>query len=140
MNLVQEIWKKWNPINYDFGKMYLKELIKNKGEMKLILKSEEQNVALKFLFDGEILSFCCSDEGRRLKTINDLDQKYGTDFYKNQNYFIIESSDYIKRFNEETYNIYKNFKIIHYVFFLSDDIIDILSTFPPSIEVFTYEP
>ena len=81
---MREVWKKWNPINDDFGKMYLEELIKTKGAMKILLKSEEQNIALKFLFDGEVLSFCCSDEGRRLKTINELDKKYGTDFYKNQ--------------------------------------------------------
>lgn len=132
---MREVWKKWNPINDDFGKMYLEELIKTKGAMKILLKSEEQNIALKFLFDGEVLSFCCSDEGRRLKTINELDKKYGTDFYKNQSYFIIENSRYVNKFNKETYNIYNNFKILHYVFLLSDDVIDILSAFPPRVSI-----
>ena len=115
--------------------MYLEELIKTKGAMKILLKSEEQNIALKFLFDGEVLSFCCSDEGRRLKTINEIDKKYGTEFYKNQNYFIIENSRYVNKFNKETYNIYNNFKILHYVFLLSDDVIDILSTYPPRVSI-----
>lgn len=132
---MREVWKKWNPINDDFGKMYLEELIKTKGAMKILLKSEEQNIALKFLFDGEVLSFCCSDEGRRLKTINELDKKYGTDFYKNQSYFIVENSRYVNKFNKETYNIYNNFKILHYVFLLSDDVIDILSAFPPRVSI-----
>lgn len=132
---MREVWKKWNPINDDFGKMYLEELIKTKGAMKILLKSEEQNIALKFLFDGEVLSFCCSDEGRRLKTINELDKKYGTDFYKNQSYFIKENSRYVNKFNKETYNIYNNFKILHYVFLLSDDVIDILSAFPPRVSI-----
>ncbi len=132
---MREVWKKWNPINDDFGKMYLEELIKTKGAMKILLKSEEQNIALKFLFDGEVLSFCCSDEGRRLKTINELDKKYGTDFYKNQSYFIVENSRYANKFNKETYNIYNNFKILHYVFLLSDDVIDILSAFPPRVSI-----
>ena len=132
---MREVWKKWNPINDDFGKMYLEELIKTKGAMKILLKSEEQNIALKFLFDGEVLSFCCSDEGRRLKTINELDKKYGTDFYKNQSYFIVENSRYANKFNKETYNIYNNFKILHYVFFFFFDVIDILSAFPPRVSI-----
>lgn len=134
---MQEVWKKWNPIDDDLGKMYLEELVKIKGTMNLLLRSEVRNIALKFLFDGEILSFCCSDEGRRLKTINDLDQKYGTDFYTNQNYFIIENSEYVNKFNKETYDIYKNYQITHYVFLLSDDVIDILSAFPPSVTIIT---
>lgn len=132
---MQEKWNKCNFIIDNFGKMYLEELTKRKGEMELILRGELHNTVVKILFDGEVLSFRCSDEGRRIKTINDLDKVYGLDFYKNQNYFIIENSEYIKRFNEETYDIYKNFNIVHYVFILSDDIIDILSTFPPIIEV-----
>ncbi len=48
--------------------------------------------------------------------------------------FIVNHSEYMDLFNEESISIYeKEMKL--YVFLTPDDVIEVLSTYPPSIEV-----
>ena len=70
-----------------------------------------------------------------MKMINFLDEKYGTEFYAHWGLFEVTDSAYLEWFNQESYNIYKCCDIKHYVFITPNDIIDILSTYEPTINI-----
>lgn len=128
-----ENWNKWQPFTNNLGKMYIEKVITSDNETEVILSSELENNVYKFFFNGEILSIRSSDEGKRIKLFNKLDQIYGLNFFKDWTFFTIKDSEYIKWFNKETYNIYSHYNIMHYVFMGSNNIVEILSTFSPII-------
>lgn len=128
-----ENWNKWQPFTNNLGKMYIEKVIISDNATEVILSNELENNVYKFFFNGEILSIRSSDEGKRIKLFNKLDQIYGLNFFKDWTFFTIKDSEYIKWFNKETYNIYSHYNIIHYVFMGSNNIVEILSTFSPTI-------
>ena len=86
------------------------------------------------MFDGGVLSYRNTDEGSLFKTLSFLEETYGTDFYSDWSFFIVNHSEYIDWSNEESISIdEKGMK--DYVFLTPDDVIEILSTYPPSIEI-----
>lgn len=130
-----EEWSKWKLSEKTLSKMYIEKLVNDKNGTLLIFKSEDEKDTIEVLFDGSILSLRSTDEGKRLRTINFLEEKYGTDFYANWTFFKVKNSSYVEWFNQETYNIYATYDIGHYVFLTPDDIVEILSTYDPIISI-----
>ena len=128
-----EKWAKWEPIEGIPTKMFIEKLVDDKNGTLLVFKSEDENVTIQVLFEDSILSLRSTDEGRRLKTINLLDEKYGTDFYTKWTFFKVTNSDYVEWFNQETYDMYAAYNIGHYVFLTPDDVVEILSTYEPNV-------
>lgn len=128
-----EEWAKWEPLEGVPSKMYIEKLVDDKNGTLLVFKSEDENDTLEVLFEDSILSLRSTDEGRRLKTINFLEEKYGTDFYTKWTFFKVTNSSYVEWFNQETYDMYATYNIGHYVFLTPDDIVEILSTYEPNV-------
>jgi len=49
--------------------------------------------------------------------------------------FIVENSSYIEWFNLQSYDIYKNYDPKHYIFLTPNDIVEVVSNYPPKIIV-----
>ena len=130
---MSEEWAKWEPLEGVSSKMYIEKLVNDKNGTLLVFKSEDDNDTIQVLFQNSILSLRSTDEGRRLKTINFLEEKYGTDFYAKWTFFKVANSTYVEWFNQETYDIYTSYNIEHYVFMTSDDVVEILSTYEPHV-------
>jgi len=43
---------------------------------------------------------------------------------------------YIEWFNSQSYNIYKDFDLKHFVFMTPNDIVEVISIYPPKITLF----
>lgn len=132
---MEEEWIKWEPLKCISSKMYIEKLIDDENGILLVLKSEDKKKTFKVIFVDPILSLRSTDEGRRLKTINFLEGKYGTDFYDQWTFFRVINSGYVEWFNQETYNIYAIYDIRHYVFLTSNDVVEILSTYEPNVSI-----
>lgn len=129
----KERWVRWDILNRALGKMYLESFVYDTNGIEIVLECENENIAIRILFDSSVLAFRGSDEGRRLSTIIFLEENYGSAFYANWTFFKIDNSSYVQWFNEETYNIYSNYHIEHYVFLSADDIVEVLSIYPPTV-------
>lgn len=130
---MMEEWTKWEPLEGISSKMHIEKLVDDKNGTVLLFKHENENITLKVVFEHSTLSLRSTDEGRRLKTINFLDEKYGTEFYTKWTFFRVNNSNYVEWFNQETYNMYDAYNIVHYVFLTPDDVIEILSTYEPIV-------
>ena len=128
-----EIWIKWEPTIKLSEKFIISRLIDDKNGFRIVCYDEIKKYKIQIFFKDSVLSYRSSDEGKRIKTLNLLAEKYGKDFFSKWSIFIVKNSEYIKWFNEESYNIYSEYKIMHFVFIAINDIVEILSTYIPEI-------
>ncbi len=127
-------WKKWMPMDGIPSTMYMESLVDDREGVVLSLKDDRSDKKkLTVNFEGGVLSYKNTDEGSLLGMLHYLDQHYGADFYSNWTLFEVENSEYIDWFLRESSGIYSKEKIKHYVFLTSDDVIEILSTYPPKV-------
>lgn len=90
---------------------------------------------VRFAFEDSVLSYTVCDEGRRLKTLSFITEQYGADACKGCPVFIVEGSSYLRWFNAESFDTLSGFEIMHLVIVTSNDIVDLLSTYPPEIKI-----
>ena len=123
-------FRKWIPIEGLSGNLYLEGLHDDYEGFRLLLKEESnQQRILRITFDPA-LSYRNTDEGGLLRTIGNKD--LGT-----WSLFIVENSDYLMWFNEESYGIHQLENIIHYAIYTPNDCLDILSIYPPKVKWLT---
>ena len=72
---------------------------------------------------------------KRLKTLNELEQKYGKDYYSKWSFFKVSNSPYKRWLNDESYDIYAEYNLEHYVFLTTEDIFEVISTYSPDISM-----
>lgn len=130
---MKEQWIRWMPEKDISGIINLETLIIDNNGLKLILKNEDNGSFIQILFESLVLSLRCTDEGRRIKTLNDLGKKYGAEFWGKWKFFKVIDSDYVRWHNIETYDIYAEYDINHYVIFTTDDIIEVLTDCDPVV-------
>lgn len=114
--------KNWDEINGLEERFYLESLHDDYEGLRLIFKNENNERVLCIRFDS-VLSYRNVDEGDLLKSSNSV--KGG--FHK------IDSSQYLRWFHEESYDRWKDKKVIHYAIYTPDDCVDILSIEPPKV-------
>ncbi|WP_346353373.1 hypothetical protein [Azotosporobacter soli] len=129
-----EMWNKWEPINDTPIKLFGCRTIDDKDGLTLFFVNEMWQKKLKISFEEGVLAFRVTDEGKRLKLIDFLDETYGKAFYTEWMLFKVTQSDYIEWFNEQTFSIYETFNIVHYAFLTGNEIIEVLATAEPIVE------
>lgn len=128
-----EHWERWIPISGLPSKLYNDTFIDDKEGITLEFSDEKEKYKVIFTFEDGVLSYRNTDEGSLLKKISYLDQHYDTDFYSEWSLFKIKDSEYMKWFLEECSGIYEPNELEHYVFLTPNDVIEILTTYTPSI-------
>ncbi|ASS89275.1 hypothetical protein ACTHHL_06005 [Aeribacillus composti] len=130
-----EQWKRWIPLDDIPSTIYNDMLLDGKDGVILEFSDENGEKKVVVNFKEGVLSYRNTDEGSLLETLNYLDQYYGTDFYSDWSLFKVKNSEYLKWFHKESCGIYESREVEHYVFLTSNDVIEILSIYPPSITV-----
>lgn len=130
-----EQWIKWEPLEGLPQKMYLERMIDDKNGISLKFKSESDDISIQVIFEDSVLSLRNTDEGRRLKTLDFLVNTHGKDFSSKWSLFKVTDSSYVKWFNEESFGIYADYNVEHYVFLTPNDVFEVLSTYAPKISV-----
>ena len=108
-------WSQWKPIPDLPGKMYMESLSGSWDE-------------------GLKISYQCTDEGNRYKTLGFLHKKYGKDFYAKWTLFEVQDSALIKWVQEESC-IGDDLQVKQFTLLTADDVIDIITRYDPDIEV-----
>lgn len=131
---MQENWIKWNPTNIPEGAFIATDYIQNKGGTKFIL--DDGNNIVEILYDGITPIVRSSVEGIRMRTWGEVQQKYNDKFFF-RNWFLykVENSKLSKWAEEESCGFYVSNQLTHYCIVTSEEIIDVLSSFEPTIIV-----
>lgn len=128
---MQEKWKNVNLKKELFDSYEILEITQNMDGTIIKLLGDKHNLDIHFNF---VDSICMTDEGRRIETYNSMEelQAYREEFYGNPIYENSESK-YIDWLKKESLGFVG--EIIHYMIVTRDDMIDIISSFPPQITV-----
>lgn len=71
----------------------------------------------------------------RQSTINDLDARYGMEFYSEWTFFKVVNSEYMQWLSKQSYSIVGSEPLIHFSFLAVDSIVDVIATYGPKVEV-----
>lgn len=97
------------------------------GTLELTLSSSDKDMnKVRIVFEW-MHSFRVTDEGDLLKMQDALEGKMIMGVY------IVEDSNYLSWFNEQSANIHDGDLINHYLIVTGDDVIDVLSSVSPTI-------
>lgn len=131
---MQENWIKWNPDKIPEGEFIVIDYIQNKDGTKFVL--DDGNSIVEILFDGITPIVRSSVEGIRMRTWGEVQKKYNNKFFF-RNWFLykVENSRLSKWAEEESCGFYISEQLTHYCIVTSEEVIDILSTFEPTILV-----
>lgn len=111
-----------------FQNILLENFRYSSSSLELIVSLENcgEYIKVKILFDW-VYSFRVTDEGDLLKMQDEQKGEMLTGLY------FVEESQYLEWFNEQSANIHDD--VVHYMLATVDDVIDILSSVEPSIEL-----
>ena len=76
-----------------------------------------------------------TNETIRMGVIEELDKRYGTDFYAHWSFFKVENSSYINWLVDQSYGHANDFKIQHFVIIGMHYIVDIAATDEPTVTI-----
>ncbi|WP_429954937.1 hypothetical protein [Enterococcus sp. AZ192] len=124
-----EKWHEYNQSDVPIDNYEVSEVVQNSEGTVIKLIGEKNNMNITF---GFVDSLRITDEGRRIRTYNEIEsiQKYRENFIGNPLYKV-EQSEYVEWIKKESAGFCED--VDHYVIITENDLIDILSTFPPTI-------
>ena len=131
---LEEIWETWEIENTMTSKYYVESITDSiKGFRILLSDAKVESKKLVVLFEDSVHSYRSSDESYRLNTINNLDERYGTEFYRDNTFFKVTNSEYIKWISLESYGIVESALIFHFSFIAADSIVDVIAAYEPKL-------
>ena len=132
----KENWSKWNPENLPDGNYAITNFVQNSEGTKITLDSDE--CIVKVIFDGVTPLVRTSIEGIRIRTWSEVQKKHEDKyFFRNWFLYIVDNSKLSAWVSEESCGVYNSEELIHYAVVTSEDIIDVISTFKPIIQIDT---
>ena len=127
MTIVQK-YEKWTPVDSIPNRMYCEGIHDDYEGFRILLKGEEStSPMLRLMFDC-VLVYRNVNEGAMLKTLDSIRSRELFPLY------IVQNSNWVDWFQKESYHTFNNNQIIHYSIMTHDDIIDVLSENPPTVE------
>ena len=84
-------WSQWKPTPDIPGKMYTEKLIETYDGLEITLKALDDSCGIKIIFDNSVISYQITDEGNRWRTLDFLEETYGTVFYANRYSFLLKT-------------------------------------------------
>lgn len=71
----------------------------------------------------------------RLKTFEELSEQYGTVFYSKWSFFRISNLSYLQWLSEQSCGISDSRPLIHFSFFTTNLILDVIASYEPKVEL-----
>ena len=132
-------WSQWKPTPDIPGKMYTEKLIETYDGLEITLKALDDSCGIKIIFDNSVISYQITDERNRQRTLDFLEETYGTVFYAKWTLFEVQDSSLLKWVREESYindeYINPHFQLKQFTLLTTDEFIDIITSYDPDIEV-----
>lgn len=132
---MSEQWERWEPIRSLSSKYYIESISDSIKCFKITLcESDDERKKVEVVFEDSVHAYRSTDESFNLKTINTLDEQYGTKFYSNWTFFKVNNSEYTNWLSKQSYGIADSQPLIHFCLIASDSIVDVIAAYEPKIE------
>ncbi|MCM1259108.1 MAG: hypothetical protein NC307_14830 [Roseburia sp.] len=129
-----EEWIKIKKYGVPDGEFMITSFVQDIEGVKIVL--EDDKCIVKILFDGIPVLLRNTVEGLRMRTWGEVQSKYqDKNFFRYNFLYKVENSDLINWCVEESCGFYENNQLMHFCIVTSEEMIDIISTFEPVIEV-----
>lgn len=128
---MKEKWTEYKSDKIPKGKYEVNQILQNEEGTIIELESELHTLTIMFEFTDAVR---ISDEGRRIRTYNGVSdiQPYRETFFGNPLYEVM-NSEFCEWLIIESAGFYTDFK--HYAIMTINDIVDIVSSVPPVIQI-----
>lgn len=127
-------WIIWEPIKDFTGTIYLNSFIDDNSGIALTFEVENEDYEkINIIYENWVISYRNTDEGDMLSTISYVRDKYGNDFIQKYSFFKVKNSSYVKWYKSNSCNPWD--EVEHHVYITPNDIIEILSTYSPKVEI-----
>ncbi len=131
---LKEEWIKLEEEKIPEGEFYATSFVQNMEGVKISL--DDGKFAVEIFFDGVPFLIRQAVEGIRMRTWAEIQTKYDDkSFFRRHFFFLVKNSLLIEWAVEEGCGFYEKDKIIHYCIVTSEELIDILAEFAPSVKV-----
>jgi hypothetical protein len=126
---------KCNPCNIPSGDFIVTSVLDNFNGTKITL--DDENTVVEILFNGGASLLRLSNESMRMQTWGNVQKKYDDgNYFVGHFFYVVNNSSLSKWAEEENYSVFEANEFTHYCIVTSDDFIDILSTFEPTITMY----
>ncbi|GKI16236.1 hypothetical protein CE91St44_27210 [Oscillospiraceae bacterium] len=133
---MREDWVKLKQYNIPEGQFIVTNFTQNSEGTKIILDNEK--VMVEVFFDGIPILIRNSVENIRMRTWSEVQLKYQDKFiFRKAFFFEVKNSELIKWAVEESCGFYEESQLKHYSIVTSEEVIDVLATFEPTVHVNT---
>ena len=128
-----EEWRKWEVENVPKGEYEIMKIVQDIDGTRIEMEDDVNTIQVIY---GFVLGIRIFDEGTRLKTIMETQHKHSDrGFFVNWPFYKVEDSELKKWIVEESYKIYEHHECMHIAIVTPNDVVDILSTYEPTIIV-----
>lgn len=133
---MQEEWIKLDQYKIPEGQFIVTNFVQNSDGTKIVLNNEEN--VIEIFFDGIPSLLRSTAEGIRMRTWGEIQLKYQDKFFfRDWFFFQVKNSKLTKWVIEESCNFYDEDQLNHYCIVTSEELIDILASFKPTVKVST---
>ncbi len=131
---MEENWQRWE-LGSELSSKYYIETISDSINGFRILLSDANNESKKVevLFEDSVHAYRSTEESFRQYTINNLDERYGTEFYRDCSFFKVTNSEYIHWLSSQSYGIAEAESLYHFSFLAVDSVLDVVAAYEPKI-------
>lgn len=131
---MDENWQRWE-IGSELSSKYYIDSISDRVDGFRILLSDanDESKKVEVLFEDSVHAYRSTDESYRQSTINNLDERYGTEFYGDYTFFKVSNSEYIHWLSLHSYGIAESEPLYHFSFLAVDSVLDVIATYEPKI-------
>lgn len=120
-----QLYQIWTPIQGNAGYLSIESLTEDKGGLSILLRDQESNKLIKFLFKDRLM-YQCRDE-------SDLEGEASRSEGLGRGcLYIVEDSEFLAGFRKDSVRYYEG--IIHFAFITDADCIDVLALAQPLVD------
>ena len=125
--MIEERYTDWFPVTDLPLTIFVEAAIDNYDGLKIFMKGKEEDDPILEVFFPNKIFYRNIDESYFCRTINSANKQRSSPFV------LVENSQLLRWLHEESYAIYEDEDIKHYLFLTGNDCIDVLSSSQPEI-------
>jgi len=114
------------------NKHYLVGIRDELGTLSIFMRQVTAGSLVKLVY-SPAYAFRSINETIRMGVVEELDKRYGTDFYRSCSLFKIENSSYLQWLSEQAGDLVLQLHLQHFVVMGRDYIVDVLAPYDPQI-------
>ena len=116
------------------SKYYIESISDSINGFRIVLSdANDESKRVEVLFEESVHAYRSTDESFRQSTINNLDGRYGTEFFRDNTFFKVTNSEYIHWLSLQSYGIAESETIFHFSFLAVDSIVDVIAAYEPKV-------